>query len=88
MMWLYAKQNQTSRKALRIRTQGSQRKDTPDLLSIAINPSPAGEATQFPLSFYSHTSLTASFSWNNSRFKFILCLIRSRFVLTKSFCWG
>lgn len=64
------------------------RKDTPDLLFTAINLSPAGEATHFPLSFYSHTSLTTSLSWNNSHFKFILCLIRSRFNLTKSFCWG
>lgn len=69
-------------------SETSQRKDTPDLLSIAINLSPAGEAMHFPLSFYSHTSLTTSLSWNNSRFKFIPCLIRSRFILTKSFCWG
>lgn len=53
--------------------ESSHGKDIADLLYIAINLSAAGEATRFPLSFYSHTSLTTSLSHNNSRFKFVLC---------------
>lgn len=70
---------------LRIRTQSTVWEKTPLVSSIkSLTFLQQRRPHALFLSFYSHTSLTGSLSWTNSRFKFSL-LIRSRFNLTKSF---